>query len=187
MDQVMNEQTLSDLPTLFEWMGGREALRNLMETFHPKILKDPLLAEMFREVPDFHPEHLAMWFEEVLGGEPRYTNERGGFKTMIGMHRGRAIQPEQRKRWVELLMETADEVACPAILNSVRLLPPMSSSARAARRPTPSPMRRPRGARPCCAGAGARPSQVRLERAHCRREPRGSGKGWTRANAMVMK
>ena len=124
MDQVMDsplacagdldEQALFDLPTLFEWMGGREALRNLTETFHPKVLKDPLLAEMFREVPDFHAEHLAMWFEEVLGGEPRYTNERGGFKAMIGMHRGRSIQPEQRKRWVELLMETADEVGLPS-------------------------------------------------------------------------
>lgn len=114
MDQDMNEKALFDLPTLFEWMGGREVLRNLMETFHPKVLKDPLLAEMFREVPHFHPEHLAMWFEEVLGGEPLYTKERGGFKTMIGMHRGRAIQPEQRKRWVELLMETADEVGLPS-------------------------------------------------------------------------
>ncbi|PHU99549.1 oxidoreductase [Iodobacter sp. BJB302] len=95
-------------------MGGRAVLRHLLETFHAKTKIDPVLAPMFEHVPDNHAEHLAMWFEEVFGGMPRYTDERGGFKTMIGMHRNRCIQSEQRARWVTLLMETADEIGLPA-------------------------------------------------------------------------
>ncbi|MCW6625025.1 group II truncated hemoglobin [Yersinia ruckeri] len=106
----MSEQT----PTLFEWMGGREVLLKLMTVFYAKIEKDELLAPMFAHMHADHPEHVAIWLEEVLGGEANYTAHRGGFKGMVAKHRGRAIQPEQRKRWVDLMMECADEVNLPA-------------------------------------------------------------------------
>ncbi|AOM41238.1 group II truncated hemoglobin [Xenorhabdus hominickii] len=101
-------------PTLFEWMGGREALMKLMTVFYDKVEKDELLAPLFKNMKSDHPAHVAMWLEEVLGGEERYTNERGGFKVMLSRHRGRSIQPEQRKRWVELLMLAADEIGLPS-------------------------------------------------------------------------
>lgn len=101
-------------PTLFEWMGGREVLMKLMTTFYAKVEKDELLAPMFSRMSSDHPEHVAIWLEEVLGGEPNYTANRGGFKGMISKHRGRNIQPEQRKRWVDLMMECADEVNLPS-------------------------------------------------------------------------
>ncbi|NQD95344.1 oxidoreductase [Pseudomonas sp. CrR25] len=103
-----------DVPTLFEWMGGREVLSNLMETFYAKVREDELLMPLFKRMTDDHPEHVAMWLEEVLGGATRYTDERGGFKRMISSHRGRSIQPEQRARWVALMMQAADEVNLPS-------------------------------------------------------------------------
>lgn len=103
-----------DKPTLFEWMGGRKMLLKLMTTFYAKVEKDELLAPLFQHMSAEHPEHVAMWLEEVFGGEPRYTRERGGFKTMIRQHRGRRIQPEQRARWLALMVEAADEVQLPA-------------------------------------------------------------------------
>ncbi|WP_075180850.1 group II truncated hemoglobin [Pantoea sp. 1.19] len=100
-------------PTLFEWMGGREVLLKLMQTFYRKVEQDPLLAPMFQHMHADHPEHVAIWLEEVLGGEANYTAHRGGFKGMVAKHRGRAIQPAQRQRWVALMMESADEVNLP--------------------------------------------------------------------------
>jgi len=106
----MDQQT----PTLLEWMGGREKLRLLMKTFYQKVEKDDLLQPLFKRMSAEHHDHVAMWLEEVLGGEPRYTNERGGFKAMIARHRNRRIQPEQRKRWISLLMDSADELGLPS-------------------------------------------------------------------------
>lgn len=104
----------AETPTLFEWMGGREVLLKLMQTFYAKVENDEFLAPMFAHMSADHPEHVAIWLEEVLGGEARYTAERGGFKGMVSKHRGRSIQPEQRQRWVSLMMESADEVNLPS-------------------------------------------------------------------------
>ncbi len=109
-ENIMTEH----VPTLFEWMGGREVIMKLMTAFYIKVEKDDLLAPMFKHMSSEHPEHVAMWLEEVLGGESLYTQQRGGFKGMISKHRGRNITPEQRQRWVKLMMECADEVNLPS-------------------------------------------------------------------------
>ncbi|MDP4536983.1 group II truncated hemoglobin [Alkalimonas collagenimarina] len=100
-------------PTLFEWMGGREAVATLLEKFYEKVKQDDLLKPLFQHMADDHHAHVAMWFEEVLGGTTIYTEDRGGFKTMLRRHRGRKIQPEQRERWVALMLQTADEIELP--------------------------------------------------------------------------
>lgn len=105
---------MKDQPTLFEWMGGREVLNSLLKRFYEKVKEDDLISPLFEHMADDHHTHVAMWFEEVLGGEPIYTEERGGFKTMLSRHKGRAIRPEQRDRWVALMLETADEVNLPS-------------------------------------------------------------------------
>jgi hemoglobin len=105
---------MKDQPTLFEWMGGREVLNALLKRFYEKVKEDDLIKPLFQHMADDHHTHVAMWFEEVLGGEPIYTKERGGFKTMLSSHKGRGIKPEQRDRWVALMLETADEVNLPS-------------------------------------------------------------------------
>lgn len=103
-----------EIPTLFEWMGGREAVRRLLKVFYEKVEQDELLAPLFKRMPEDHHVHVAMWFEEVFGGATIYTEERGGFQNMIKMHRGRSIQAMQRERWVALMMKSADEVDLPS-------------------------------------------------------------------------
>ncbi|MET1256272.1 group II truncated hemoglobin [Aliikangiella maris] len=101
-------------PTLFEWLGGRDVLRNLMKTFYAKVVVDDLLEPLFTKMKDDHPDHVAMWFEEVLGGAKIYTEVRGGFKSMIARHRGRRIRADQRERWVKLMIDAADEIGMPS-------------------------------------------------------------------------
>ena len=51
---------------------------------------------------------------EVFGGPKRYSAEHGGHPNMIGRHLGRALTESQRKRWIVLLLECADEIGVPA-------------------------------------------------------------------------
>ncbi|OLP58915.1 oxidoreductase [Xaviernesmea oryzae] len=104
---------MTNAPTLFDWMGGREKLNELMSVFYRKVAADDLLQPLFQRMKEEHPEHVGMWLEEVLGGAKRYTEQRGGFKAMIRQHRGRKIAPEQRARWVALFFESVDEVGLP--------------------------------------------------------------------------
>ncbi|WP_246128139.1 group II truncated hemoglobin [Amycolatopsis rhizosphaerae] len=102
------------LPTLYDWAGGQEALIRLFEAFYRRVLADELLAPVFAGMDPHHPRHVADWLAEVFGGPTRYSTERGGHRHMIGRHRGRGITEEQRRRWVSLLLDTADEVGLPA-------------------------------------------------------------------------
>ncbi|NUW46502.1 group II truncated hemoglobin [Nonomuraea rhodomycinica] len=106
----MTDETV---PTLFEWAGGTEALERLTEAFYAQVVKDDLVGPLFRHMDPEHPRYVAMWLAEVFGGPDRYTKERGGYPHMLSMHLGKAITEPQRRRWVSLLMDAADEVGLP--------------------------------------------------------------------------
>lgn len=100
-------------PSLYEWAGGAEALDRLMAEFYRTVRADEVLAPLFADMPVDHPHHVALFFGEIFGGPADYTAERGGFGVMRGKHVNRDIQPEQRARWVHLMLEAADTVGMP--------------------------------------------------------------------------
>ncbi|WP_030175648.1 group II truncated hemoglobin [Spirillospora albida] len=103
----------ASVPTLYEWAGGAEAFERLTEVFYAQVLKDELIGPLFAGMDPGHPRHVAQWLGEVFGGPSDYSTERGGYPRMIGRHLGRAITEPQRRRWVSLLMDAADEVGLP--------------------------------------------------------------------------
>ncbi|QSB13977.1 group II truncated hemoglobin [Natronosporangium hydrolyticum] len=109
----MSDQEQQSTPTLYEWVGGAPALETLMAAFYRRVRQDDVLAPLFANMPEDHPHHVAMWFGEVFGGPATYTEQRGGFRVMRAQHVGKDIAPEQRQRWVSLMLEAADEVGLP--------------------------------------------------------------------------
>ncbi|WP_026412155.1 group II truncated hemoglobin [Actinomadura oligospora] len=101
------------VPTLFAWAGGEEAFQRLTEVFYGHVLKDDLIGPLFAHMDKDHPRYVAMWLAEVFGGPERYSEERGGYHHMVRQHLGKAITEPQRRRWVSLLMDAADEVGLP--------------------------------------------------------------------------
>ena len=106
--------TIEYTTTLYEWAGGQEALTGLCEAFYRLVRDDKLLAPMFAGMPPEHPRYVALWLGEVFGGPAGYTAERGGYRHMLSMHLGKAISEPQRRRWVNLMQDAADEVGLPA-------------------------------------------------------------------------
>ncbi|MEU4805615.1 group II truncated hemoglobin [Actinosynnema sp. NPDC023587] len=109
----MGEAVEPRVPTVYEWAGGAEAFERLTEVFYRKVMVDDLIAPLFRRMKPEHPHDVAVMLGEVFGGPTKYTDEHGGFKRLVGKHRNRDIQPEQRDRWVRLILEAADEVGFP--------------------------------------------------------------------------
>jgi hemoglobin len=105
---------VSNVPTLYEWLGGSDVLSALIERFYEKVPSDPLLEPLFRQMDPAHFEHVAKFIAEVLGGPAEYSAEHGGHAAMIRHHLGRGITEEQRQHWVRLLLETADEMKLPS-------------------------------------------------------------------------
>ena len=101
------------VPSLFEWAGGHVALERLFTVFYRRVPDEPLLREVFARMDPAHAQHVAAFVAEVFGGPPAYSEERGGHPHMIRKHLGRALAEPQRRRWIELLLDCADEVGLP--------------------------------------------------------------------------
>ena len=101
-------------PTIFEHVGGAEALRRLASVQYRRCLTDPVLIEVFgSEGRPGHVEHLAAWLGEVFGGPDTYTRELGGHGALLRHHAKLAITEEQRQRFVQAFLEAADEAELP--------------------------------------------------------------------------
>jgi hemoglobin len=101
------------VPTLYEWLGGAPALRRLTARFYEHVKADPLLGPVFAHMGDEHPAHVAAFLGEVLGGPDDYSRHHGGHPHMIRQHLNRHLDQAQRRQWVGLLLQTADELAMP--------------------------------------------------------------------------
>ncbi|GEP96148.1 group II truncated hemoglobin [Chitinophaga cymbidii] len=99
------------IPSLYEWAGGKEALEKLTEVFYAKVLQDDLLEPVFRHMSPDHSRHVAHFIAQVFGGPPLYTAEdQGSHASMVRHHVGKSLTEAQRRRWIALLLDSADEV-----------------------------------------------------------------------------
>ncbi|MFI0899395.1 group II truncated hemoglobin [Streptomyces sp. NPDC020983] len=103
----------ASLPTLYAWAGGAEAFDRLFTRFYARVAEDDVLAPVFAGMHPDHPRHVAAWLGEVFGGPAVYSTGHGGHRHMASRHLGRGLTEEQRRRWVGLLTDTADEVGLP--------------------------------------------------------------------------
>jgi hemoglobin len=98
------------IPTLYEWAGGTKALEKLTSVFYDKVFKDELLYPVFKNMSADHSQHVAHFIGEVFGGPKLYTTEdAGSHYKMIQHHIGKLLDEPKRKRWMELLLQSADE------------------------------------------------------------------------------
>src|ERR1044072_1383272 len=99
------------IPSLYEWAGGQEAFEQLTSVFYAKVLKDDLLFPVFQHMSADHSKHVAHFIAEVFGGPKLYSEgKKGSHATMVAHHLGKMLDEPKRKRWMALLLETADEV-----------------------------------------------------------------------------
>ncbi len=102
------------IPTLYEWLGGIERLKALTTIFYRKVLADAMLGPLFEHMRGDHPERVALFLGEVMGGPSAYSETYGGHPRMISQHLNRMLTEPQRRRWIELLVDSADEAGLPS-------------------------------------------------------------------------
>jgi len=104
------------IPSPCEWAGGIGAFEKLTDVFYEKVLKDDLLEPVFKHMSPEHSRHVAHFLAEVLMGPKAYSEVYGdnALKHMVGKHIGKHLTEQQRKRWADLLLASADEIGMPA-------------------------------------------------------------------------
>ena len=101
------------IPSLYEWAGGMPVFERLTDLFYKKVLGDDLLAPVFKHMSPDHQLRVAHFIAEVFGGPEIYSAEEGSHFQMIQKHLSKHLTEAHRKRWVSLLLETADEISLP--------------------------------------------------------------------------
>jgi hemoglobin len=105
---------MKNTPTLYEWVGGADRIEHLFQTFYEKVRQDATLAPVFGGMPFDHFRTVGHFVSEVLGGPKLYSGDGlHNHSTMVSKHLGRHLTEHQRKRWVSLLLDTADELKFP--------------------------------------------------------------------------
>ncbi|RVU19636.1 antibiotic biosynthesis monooxygenase [Streptomyces antnestii] len=105
--------TGASVPSLYDWAGGADAFARLTDVFYAKVVEDDLLGPLFADLPAEHADHVALWIGEVFGGPAGYSEQQGGHGHMVAKHVGKNISEPQRRRWVELIQDAADEAGLP--------------------------------------------------------------------------
>lgn len=101
------------IPSVAAWAGGLPALERLTRRFYEKVHADPVLAPVFAQAGPDHADHVARFVAEVLGDGRPYSERGGSHAGMIAKHRGRALSEAQRRRWMSLIQDAADETDLP--------------------------------------------------------------------------
>src|SRR3954462_12514961 len=98
------------VPTVYEWLGGSAALNRLTARFYERVRDNAILAPIFAHMSGEHPRHVAAFLAEVFGGPSDYSAAHGGHPHMVRQHLNRHLNQTQRREWVALLLDTADEL-----------------------------------------------------------------------------
>jgi hemoglobin len=102
-------------PSLFEFAGGEPAFLALAAAHHARCLADPELNHPFSH-PDQHPQHverLAVYWAEVMGGPPRYSESCGDHPYVLRLHAGNGDMSDLGRRFVECFVRAADDAELP--------------------------------------------------------------------------
>ncbi|MEJ0101145.1 MAG: globin [Bacteroidota bacterium] len=83
----------------------------MIKRFYEKVLDDDLLNNVFKTCHLNIRNMLPILLLKYSEGRPLYSeSDNGSHAIMISHHLGKMLTEDQRKRWMQLLLETADEI-----------------------------------------------------------------------------
>lgn len=103
------------MTTIYESMGGADAVLAVAEAWHQRCLADPVLAHPFEHgVHPQHTERLAAYWAEQLGGPSTYTESISNYSEVIRTHTGNGPHEQMDGRAVAAFMLALDDAGIPA-------------------------------------------------------------------------
>ena len=103
------------MQSLFEAVGGREALLRLAEAWHARVMTDEIVGHAFSH--GFHPRHterLAAYWAEALGGPSTYSDTFGDETSVVRMHSGNGPHEEMDRRAIACFDRALEDVGLTA-------------------------------------------------------------------------
>jgi hemoglobin len=103
------------MATLYDALGGFDALLRACRRWHELCLADPVAAHPFEHaLHPLHDERLAAYLAEATGGPKLYTAGYGDESSMQRMHAGNGEHHELDERCLALFDQALADVGLPA-------------------------------------------------------------------------
>lgn len=104
---------MSEETTVYQFVGGDEAFRALVNAFYTGVEQDPILSPMYPDA-DFEGarERLFLFLTQYWGGPDRYNAQRGHPRLRM-RHFPFAIGQEARDAWMRHMLAAVEEVGIP--------------------------------------------------------------------------
>lgn len=88
--------------SLYEALGGSEAIQSIVEAFYPRVQRNPLLGPLFPE--DIYPvmKKQTMFLTQFFGGPSLYSDAYG-HPMMRARHLPFPVTPERAEAWLSCM------------------------------------------------------------------------------------
>ena len=97
--------------TVYEAVGGSEAIRRLAEAWHDRVMADEVVRHAFSH--GYHPEHterLAAYWIEALGGPADYSAHLGDQTSVVRTHSGHGPHEEMDRNAIRCFDQALADV-----------------------------------------------------------------------------
>ena len=100
--------------SVYDAMGGAEAVLALAHHWHERVLADPVVAHAFSHgFRADHTERLAAYWVEQLGGPAAYTEGLGDHSEVLRLHSGNGEHPDRDRRSEACFAQAMDDAGLP--------------------------------------------------------------------------
>jgi hemoglobin len=100
--------------SVYDAMGGADAVLRLAHAWHERVLADPVVSHAFSHgFRDDHTERLAAYWGEQLGGPPAFTEGMGDQSTVLRMHSGNGEHHEMDRRAEQCFAQALEDAGIP--------------------------------------------------------------------------
>ncbi|SDW81526.1 hemoglobin [Marininema mesophilum] len=100
---------MSEPISLYERMGGDSTIRQIVESFYPRVQQDPLLAPLFPEDIAETIEKQRLFLTQFFGGPPLYSQIHG-HPRLRARHMPFPITPHHAEAWLRNMDAALDDV-----------------------------------------------------------------------------
>ena len=104
------------MTTVYDAIGGAEAVLALAHAWHERVLADPVVSHAFSHgFRDDHTERLAAYWAEVLGGPTTYSQTMGDESHVVRLHTGNGPHDEMDARAVDCFAAALEDAGIPEV------------------------------------------------------------------------
>ncbi len=98
--------------SIYEYVGGDEPFRQLVDAFYEGVADDPLLRPMYPQDLTASKEHMFLFLTQYFGAPPRYNALRGHPRLRM-RHMPFTIDKAARDAWVRHMIAAVDAAGFP--------------------------------------------------------------------------